>query len=244
MAKVAGTEQVLTGWGRLSPSRAVVAAPADLTPLQEIIAVQPARGLVTRGSGRSHGDAAQAGGGYVLTPVTSAHIEVDPAAPSVRVSASTTVAELLEHLVPQGLLLPVLPGTRHLTVGGAVAADVHGKNQRGDGTISAWIDEIDLIAGESKWRTLVPGTAEFRATVGGMGLTGVIIEVKLRLLRISSTGLQVTTRRLPDLDSLLSALESAPSRYAVAWIDSSGIHRSLGRGGPDTGAPLDRPGAG
>jgi decaprenylphospho-beta-D-ribofuranose 2-oxidase len=242
MAKVAGTEQVLTGWGRLSPSRAVVAAPADLTQLQEIIAVQPARGLVARGSGRSYGDAAQNGGGYVLTPVTSAHIEVDPAAPSVRVSASTTVAELLEHLVPQGLLLPVLPGTRHLTVGGAVAADVHGKNQRGDGSISAWIDEIDLIDGESKRRTLVPGTAEFRATVGGMGLTGVIIEVKLRLLRISSTGLQVTTRRLPDLDSLLSALESATSRYAVAWIDSSGSHRSLGRGVLDMGDHLDRPG--
>ena len=126
MAKVNGTERVLTGWGRLSPSRAVVAAPADLTQLQEIIAAQPARGVVARGAGRSYGDAATNGGGYVLTPVTSAHIEVDTATPSVRVSASTTFAELLEHLVPQGLLLPVLPGTRHLTVGGAVAADVHG----------------------------------------------------------------------------------------------------------------------
>src|ERR1700760_5020982 len=170
MAKVAGTEQVLTGWGRLSPSRAVVAAPADLTQLQEIIAAQPARGVVARGAGRSYGDAATNGGGYVLTPVTSAQLEVDTATPSVRVSASTTFAELLEHLVPQGLLLPVLPGTRHLTIGGAVAADVHGKNHHRDGSISAWIDEIDLLSGEGDPLRLTPAgdPAGFRATGGGM----------------------------------------------------------------------------
>jgi decaprenylphospho-beta-D-ribofuranose 2-oxidase len=241
MAKIVGTERVLTGWGRLSPSRSVVAAPVDLTQLQEIIAVQPARGLVARGAGRSYGDAAQNGGGYVLTPVTTPRVEVDAAAASVRVSASTTFAELLERLIPHGLLLPVLPGTRHLTVGGAVAADVHGKNQHADGSISAWIDEIDLVDGDSKLRTLVPGTEEFRATVGGMGLTGVIVEVKLRLLRISSTALQVTTRRLPDLDALLAAMEAATSRYAVAWIDCSGSQRSFGRGVLDTGDHLEQP---
>jgi decaprenylphospho-beta-D-ribofuranose 2-oxidase len=118
---------------------------------------------------------------------------------------------------------------------------VHGKNQRGDGSISAWIDEIDLIDGEGKRRTLVPGTDEFRATVGGMGLTGVIIEVKLRLMRITSTALQVTTRRLPDLDSLLAAMDATTSRYAVAWIDPSGSRRSFGRGVLDTGDHLAAP---
>jgi decaprenylphospho-beta-D-ribofuranose 2-oxidase len=242
MIKLNTTEQVLAGWGRTAPSRALVAAPADLTQLQEIIAVQPARGLVARGAGRSYGDAAQNGGGYILSPVTSPHIELNVAAATVRASASTTFAELLERLVPQGLLPPVLPGTRHLTVGGAVAADVHGKNQHGEGSISAWIDELDLVDGESKRRTLVPGTEEFRATVGGMGLTGVILEVKFRLIRISSTALQVTTRRLPDLDSLLTAMDTSTSRYSVAWIDSSGRRRSLGRGVLDTGDHLAEPG--
>ena len=244
MIKLDRTERVLTGWGRTAPSRALVTAPADPAQVQEIIAAQPARGIVARGAGRSYGDAAQNGGGYVLSPVTAAHIELDPSAPSVRVSASTTFTELLEHLVPNGLLPPVLPGTRHLTVGGAIAADVHGKNHHADGSISAWLDDIDLIDGESRRRTLVPGTDEFRATVGGMGLTGIILTAKLRLLRISSTALQVTTQRLPDLDSLLAAMDASTSRYSVAWIDPSGAGRSLGRGVLDTGDHLAEPGPG
>jgi decaprenylphospho-beta-D-ribofuranose 2-oxidase len=242
MTKPSGTTRVLTGWGRTSPSQAFVTSPGEVSRLQEIIAAQPARGLVARGAGRSYGDAAQNAGGYVLSPVTASRIELDAAAASVQVSASTTFTELLAYLVPRGLLPPVLPGTRHLSVGGAVAADVHGKNQHVDGSISAWIDEIDLIDGESKRRTLVPGSSEFRATVGGMGLTGVILAVRLRLLPISSTALQVTTRRLPDLDALLAAMDASTSQYAVAWIDPSGSRRSLGRGVLDCGDHLADPG--
>ena len=244
MTKLSGTDQVLTGWGRTSPSRAFVTAPRQVAQLQDIIAAQPARGLLARGAGRSYGDAAQNAGGYVLDPVTPSRIDVNQEAATVRVSASTTFTELLEWLVPHGLLPPVLPGTRHLTVGGAVAADVHGKNQHADGTISAWIDEIDLLDGEGKQRLLTPDSdpQAFRATVGGMGLTGVILGVTLRLLRISSTALQVTTRRLPDLDALLAAMTAATSRYAVAWIDPSGGGRSLGRGVLDTGDHLTGPG--
>lgn len=241
MTRFSGTGRVLTGWGRAQPSRAFVTGPVDIAQLQEIIAAQPARGLLARGAGRSYGDAAQNAGGYVLDPVTPARIDLDAAGATVRVSASTTFTELLEHLIPHGLLLPVLPGTRHLTVGGAVAADVHGKNHHGDGSISAWIDEIDLVDGEGKLHVLVPGTESFLATVGGMGLTGVILAVKLRLLRISSTALQVTARRLPDLDSLLAAMDAATGRYSVAWIDTSG-GRSFGRGILDTGDHLTTPG--
>ena len=244
MTKLNGTDQVLTGWGRTSPSRAFVTGPAEVGQLQEIIAAQPARGLLARGAGRSYGDAAQNAGGYVLGPVTPPHIELDAEAATVRVSASTTFAELLGQLVPQGLLLPVLPGTRHLTVGGATAADVHGKNHHGDGSISAWIDEIDLLDGEGKQHLITPGgdPGAFRATVGGMGLTGVILGIKLRLLRVSSTALQVTTRRLPDLDALLAAMDAATGRYSVAWIDTSGGRRSFGRGILDTGDHLTAPG--
>jgi decaprenylphospho-beta-D-ribofuranose 2-oxidase len=244
MTRLDGADQVLTGWGRTAPSRAFVAAPRDVAQLQEIIAAQPARGLLARGAGRSYGDAAQNAGGYVLHPVTAPRVEVDAAAATARVSASTTFAQLLGQVVPHGLLPPVLPGTRHLTVGGAVAADVHGKNQHRDGTVSAWIDEIDLLDGEGRQRLLTrEGEPEaFRATVGGMGLTGVILGVKLRLLKIGSTELEVTSRRLPDLDGLLAAMDAATSRYTVAWIDPSGAGRSLGRGVLDTGDHLTSPG--
>jgi decaprenylphospho-beta-D-ribofuranose 2-oxidase len=235
------TAQVLTGWGRTAPSRALVTGPLDLRQLSDLIVGAPAGGVLARGAGRSYGDAAQNAGGVVLSPVTASRIEPDPEHAAVRVSASVTFTELLACLVPLGLFPPVLPGTRHLTVGGAVAADVHGKNQHGDGSISAWIDKIELLDGTGTLRAVRPGTPAFRATVGGMGLTGVIVSVWLRLLPIRSARLRVTTRRLGDLDALLAAQDEPGTRYAVSWVDLSATGRSLGRGVLDTGDHLTCP---
>jgi decaprenylphospho-beta-D-ribofuranose 2-oxidase len=235
------TERVLSGWGRVAPSRALVTGPLDLSQLGDLIASAPTSGVLARGAGRSYGDAAQNAGGVVLDPVTARQIEVDQEQATVRASASVTFTQLLAHSVPAGLLPPVLPGTRHLTVGGAVAADVHGKNQHADGSISAWIDTIELLDGDGALRTIHPGTPAFRATVGGMGLTGVIVSVRLRLLRIHSARLRVTTRRLRDLDSLLAAQDESRTRYAVSWVDLSATGRGLGRGVLDTGDHLTYP---
>src|ERR1700735_2932167 len=171
------TNQVLTGWGRTRPSPANVSGPMDTCALQELVASRPARGVLARGAGRSYGDAAQNRDGHVVTPVAHPAVELDMAAGTVRASASATVAEILAKSVPHGLILPVLPGTRHLTMGGAVAADVHGKNQHGDGSIAAWIDEIELIDGTGALRTLTPDSdpEAFHATGGGQGLTGLIL---------------------------------------------------------------------
>ncbi len=95
--------------------------------------------MLARGAGRSYGDAAQNAGGVVLHPVMAPRGDLDPDAAKVRAAASTSFTDLLTRIVPEGLLLPVLPGTRHLTVGGAVGADVHGKNQRSDGSLGRWI---------------------------------------------------------------------------------------------------------
>jgi decaprenylphospho-beta-D-ribofuranose 2-oxidase len=242
--------RILTGWGRVSPSRADVTGPLELDRLCELVASRPAGGVLARGAGRSYGDAAQNAEGCVLAPVTKPSIELDVLGASVLVTAATTFTELLAGTIPHGLLPPVLPGTRHLTIGGAVAADVHGKNQHADGSISDWIDEITLIGGDGVSRVIQPGTPAFRATVGGMGLTGIIISVRLRLLRIRSARLQVTSTRLGDLDSLLAAQDRAAGggasggggqRYAVAWIDMSATGRSLGRGILDTGEHLPDP---
>jgi decaprenylphospho-beta-D-ribofuranose 2-oxidase len=238
-----GADQLLSGWGRTTASRARVAGPMELEQLQDLVASRPARGVLARGAGCSYGDAAQNAGGWVLAPATRPRIEPDAAAGSVRVAAATTFAELLTRIVPYGLLPPVLPGTSHLTVGGAVAADVHGKNQRHSGSISGWIEEIELIDGTGERRTLTPGgdPAAFRATVGGMGLTGIILAVTIRLLRVRSALLRVTTRRLPDLDALLDALDGTDAPYTVAWIDTTASGRSLGRGIVDVGDHLADP---
>jgi len=238
-----GTGRLLSGWGRTTASRARVAGPMELERLQDLVASRPAGGVLARGAGCSYGDAAQNAGGCVLDPATRPGIDVDAAAGTARLAAATTFTELLTRIVPYGLLPPVLPGTSHLTVGGAVAADVHGKNQRRHGSISGWIEEIELIDGTGERRTLTPGgdAEAFRATVGGMGMTGIILAVTIRLLRVRSALLRVTTRRLPDLDALLDALDRTGAPYAVAWIDTTASGRSLGRGIIDTGDHLANP---
>jgi decaprenylphospho-beta-D-ribofuranose 2-oxidase len=237
------TNQVLTGWGRTSPSPCMVGAPAGPELLQELVTSAPARGVIARGAGRSYGDAAQNRDGYVVAPLTWPRIELDLAAATVRACASASFTELLAAVVPYGLILPVLPGTRHVTVGGAVAADVHGKNQRRDGSIAAWIEEIDLLDGSGNLRRVTPDgdPGAFRATVGGMGLTGIILAARIRLRPVRSALMEVTSRRLADLDALLDALEVAGSRYSVAWVDTTASGRSFGRGILDTGDHLPGP---
>lgn len=224
--------RLLTGWGRTAPSRARVIGPLPAGQLRALVTGRPPGGVLARGAGRSHGDAAQNAGGVVLDPVTAPRIDLDLDAPAVRASASTSFAELLTRIVPEGLLLPVLPGTRHLTVGGAVAADVHGKNQRTDGSLGEWIEEIEILDGTGEVRRLTPdGDPDgFRATVGGMGLTGVILGATIRLLRIRSAQMLVSTRRLADLDAVLSTMDESRDRYCVAWLDTTATGRSLGRG--------------
>ncbi|MDH6579049.1 FAD-binding oxidoreductase [Kitasatospora sp. MAP5-34] len=243
MTAPAGPGRLLQGWGRTTGSRSRVVGPLEPAALRDLLAGRPERGVLARGAGRSYGDAAQNAGGLVLAPATGPYVELDAAAATVRAAGSTTFAELLAALVPQGLLLPVLPGTRHLTVGGAVAADVHGKNHRTDGSLSRWLESIELLGGDGELRTITPETdgPAFRATVGGMGLTGVILAATLRLIRIRSALLRVGSYRAPDLDALMAMLETATSRYAVAWVDTTATGRSLGRGIADLGDHLPAP---
>ena len=245
MAGVAqrGSGRSLTGWGRTTPSRARVVGPLPVEQLRALVTARPPGGVLARGAGRSYGDAAQNAGGVVLHPVTAPRVELDPDAATVRVSASTSFTDLLTRIVPEGLLLPVLPGTRHLTVGGAVAAGVHGKNQRSDGSLGRWIEEIEIIDGTGEVRRLTPdGDPEgFRATVGGLGLTGIILGATIRLLRIRSAQMLVSTRRMADLDALLTAMDEATDRYCVAWIDTTATGRSFGRGIVEVGDHLADP---
>ncbi|HUY47266.1 MAG TPA: FAD-binding oxidoreductase [Streptosporangiaceae bacterium] len=240
-ADVAG--RLLTGWGRTAPSRARVVGPMEPGQLRDLVAAAPAQGVLARGAGRSYGDAAQNAGGYVLDPATEPHVDLDADAATVRAAGSTTFTELLTRIVPHGLLLPVLPGTRHVTVGGAVAADVHGRNQRSDGSIGSWIEEIELLDGTGEVRRLTPGGdgEAFRATVGGMGLTGIILAARIRLLRVRSALMRVTTRRLANLDALLGAIDEAGDHYSVAWVDTTATGRSFGRGILSVGDHLAEP---
>jgi len=223
--------RTLTGWGGTAPTTATV---LRATGAGVAAAVQQAgpRGLVARGLGRSYGDPAQNAGGTVLLPVPGP-IEVDTSTGVVRASAGTSLHDLMVELVPRGLFLPVTPGTRYVTVGGAIACDVHGKSHHVAGTFGRHVVSLDLVTADGSTRTIGPDRDPelFWATVGGMGLTGVITGAELRTIPIETSYMSVTTTRLPDLDAALEAMRSTDEgfTYSVAWIDTLARGRHLGR---------------
>ncbi|RYG71478.1 FAD-binding oxidoreductase, partial [bacterium] len=190
--------------------------------------------VIARGLGRSYGDAAlNEGSGVVLLEKLSRFLGFDPQTGLLHAEAGVTLATIVETFVPRGYFLPVTPGTRQVTLGGALAADVHGKNHQADGCLSAFVEEFELLLASSEIITCsrTQNSEAFWATIGGLGLTGVITTVKLRLIPIESAFMRVRSVRTRNLDDTLAAFEkSEGARYNVAWIDGLATGESLGRG--------------
>jgi decaprenylphospho-beta-D-ribofuranose 2-oxidase len=194
----------------------------------------PERTLVARGLGRSYGDSAMnGGGGVILTERLSRLLAFDPEAAWIECEAGLSLRSLLAFLVPRGLFLPVVPGTQFVTVGGAIAADVHGKNQHLDGTFGRHVIEIRLMVPSGEILRCAPdeNADVFDATLGGMGLTGTVVSARLKLLPVESAFVATSIRRAPDLATTLAAIEedARSSRYSVAWIDGLARGAKLGR---------------
>ena len=217
--------KTLTGWGRTHPVSARVVHPSTLAELQELVRAAPSRTLIARGLGRSYGDAAQLDGGTVIELPAFNGIDLDPARGTVTAGAGVSLDQILRVIVPAGFFLPVTPGTRNVTVGGAIATDVHGKNHHVDGSFGNHVQRLLLVDGSGSLRELTPDGEDaqfFWATIGGMGLTGVIVEATFALIPITSSLISVDTTRFQDLESLMAAMVEADStyRYSVAWVDS------------------------
>jgi decaprenylphospho-beta-D-ribofuranose 2-oxidase len=223
----------LTGWGRTAPSRAYVLDVGD-DSLAEAVASAGARGALVRGLGRSYGDAAQNAGGTVvrLAPPPDG-IRLDASTGLVTAHAGVTFDQLLRHLVPQGYFVPVTPGTRFVTLGGAIASDVHGKNHHVDGSFGNHLRSMSMLMADGTIRDLTPDSDPelWWATIGGMGLTGIVVEATFVALPIETSRCVVDTTRTGDLDSLLAAMAEGDERYrySVAWVDLLAKGRNLGR---------------
>ena len=217
--------------------------PADLGELRAAVADAGGRGAIVRGLGRSYGDPAQNAGGTVIDLTGwDAILDLDAEAGLARVQAGVSIDRLLDVLMPAGLWLPVLPGTRQVTVGGAVCADVHGKNHHLDGSFGNHVRCLSILLASGDLVEAAPGGEHddlFWATVGGMGLTGVVLEATLELTRIESSSIVVDTERARDVVQLLSTLSDRDSayRYSVAWIDLTGGSRPSGRAVVTRGNP-------
>jgi decaprenylphospho-beta-D-ribofuranose 2-oxidase len=224
--------RALTGWGRTAPSVASVVEVGD-AEAAAIVRTAGSRGVLARGLGRCYGDAAQNGGGTVLRLAAGADaIRLDAAAGTVTAHGGVSFDALLRHLVPRGWFVPVTPGTRFVTVGGAIASDVHGKNHHVDGSFGAHVRSMRLLMADGVVRDLSPGVdpSLWWATIGGMGLTGVILEATFTVLPIGSSRCLVDTIRAADLDEVMAAMEAGDRyRYSVAWVDLLATGRRLGR---------------
>lgn len=197
-----------------------------------------ARGAaLTRGLGRSYGDSALPPPGVTTVAgsvLADRLLAFDPASGVVRAEAGLSLRELVWTFLPRGYFPPVVPGTQYVTLGGMVAADVHGKSHHVDGTFGRHVRRLKLLtaAGETVDCSRDEHPELFRATLGGMGLTGHILEVECRLARVPSPWIAQEAFRVPDLEAFLAGLaESARAwPFTVGWIDCLARAKRLGRG--------------
>lgn len=233
---VESEQRTLTGWGRTAPTVAtLVRATADELAADGVLAtLAHDRGVIARGLGRSYGDPAQNGGGTVVEVVPGDDpIVLDEAAAIAHVDAGVSLDTLLREIVPRGFFVPVTPGTRLVTIGGAVASDIHGKGHHADGSFGAHVTRMGLLLADGTHRSITPESDPelWWATIGGMGLTGLITNVSFRVIPVETRHFVVETWRIPNFDALVAAMEANDSRYrySVAWIDLIATGNSLGR---------------
>jgi decaprenylphospho-beta-D-ribofuranose 2-oxidase len=220
----------VSGWGRslYSFTDLKVVRPSD-----ELLKRGSERGVIARGLGRSYGDSAGNTGGVTLELCDFDGIEINIDSGIATLGAGVTIQKLEERSLPLGYFPFVVPGTAKVTIGGAIASDIHGKSHHKVGSFSNHLIEIKLLTSDGLQRTIFPSgeTSDlFWATVGGMGLTGIILEAKINLHKIETSFVKVVESRTSNLDQLLTTLTDFNQRflYTVAWVDLSG--KFVGRG--------------
>lgn len=230
----AWVEREVAGWGRYPVIKSTCARPERLAEVMGALADRKGDGVLAYGLGRSYGDAALlAGGRTVFMERLDRMLDFDPSTGWLRCEAGVSIRDLLDTWVPRGFFPPVMPGTTFVTVGGALANDIHGKNHHVAGS---WADhvrnvEILLASGEVVVCDAAQRPDLFWATAGGLGLTGIILAMDLKLIPIHNDLIEMESIRVRDLDQFFEvSSQSADFTHTVSWIDCTAQGKSMGRG--------------
>src|SRR5271169_218457 len=229
----------LTGWSRTAPSVAQVLSTPDPEVIAKAVthaADAGGRGVIARGLGRSYGDPAQNGGGLVIdmTALNRIH-HVDPDTAIVDVDSGVSLDALIRAVLPYGLWVPVLPDTRQVTVGGAIAADIHGNNHHSHGSFSNHIVSMDLLRADGTIATLTPDGVDaelFWATVAGMGLTGIVLRAQIRMTHTETAYFIADHDRTRNLDETMELLTGGSDEgydYSMSVPDTISAGARMGR---------------
>jgi decaprenylphospho-beta-D-ribofuranose 2-oxidase len=221
----------LSGWGR----QPVVLAEEEIPEVSGRLPDLLQNPYLPRGQGRSYGDAALPASGHISinTVKIQRMISFNPATGVLDAEAGATLSAILAVSVPRGYFLPVTPGTMWVSLGGALASNVHGKNHHRVGSIEHYVLELEVCTPTGTWICSRENHPElFRATLGGYGLTGFITRAKLKMKPIECSAVNVLRVRAKNLDGLFSlfAKHDSDYEYSVAWLDTLARGSSLGRG--------------
>ncbi|MGF1500433.1 MAG: FAD-dependent oxidoreductase [Paracoccaceae bacterium] len=226
----------LSGWGRYPVVDCQTAAPSDEAALGALVRgahlgrQAKGGGLIARGNGRAYGDSAVNRALTVSMRRFNRMLGFDPETGLLTVEAGVILGDVVRAFLPRGWFVPVTPGTKFVTVGGMIAADVHGKNHHAAGSFGAHLSWLDVMDADGRVHRVRPGEALFEATVGGMGLSGIILRAAFRLIRVESAWIRQRTVPAANLAEVMAAFDAhADWTYSVAWIDCLARGPALGR---------------
>ena len=224
----------LGAWSNFPVQDCFAVRPEKLSDLRAIPTTGTLPDYISRGMGSGYGDAAlNAGSGVILHERLGRLLDFDPATGVVTAEGGACFADLIKVFLPRGWFLPVSPGTKYVSVGGAIAADVHGKNHHADGSFGRYVLDFELLTGTGQVLhcSREENADVFFATLGGMGLTGAILSARVRLRKVESGYVAVKYQRAQNLDDALALFASGDRdhRFSVAWIDCLSSGKSFGR---------------
>lgn len=218
----------LKGWGRTLGRAAIMARPERLQELADTVKANPGPAVGFR---RSYGDAPVAARAIDMTRLDR-FISFDSESGLLEAEAGVTIGDILDTFAPRGWMPAVMPGTGFATLGGAISNDVHGKNHQHAGSFGQHVESLVLMGpdGNSRRISLKSKPRLFRATLGGLGQTGIIVSARIHLAKCPAGQMAVQERRMEDLDAFLEAFSASRADYQVGWLDMTAGDIHLGRG--------------